>query len=316
MKYEDWLCTWLPLYVQPTVKIRTYEKYGQVIKARIIPRLGAYDLEALTAEVLQRFVIELCEEFAPNSVNGTITVLRKSLKAAVVLGAVENCYVDTISRPKAQEKRVECFTQMEQQKIEQYVLNAKKQKMFGVFLCLYTGLRIGELLALEWTDIDFQKGLLHINKSCHYGKDRKGTYTRIVETPKTANSQRIIPLAKPLLPYLKELKKEKGKYVVGEKGKAVPTRSYQKSFSTVLQKLQIPHKGFHSLRHTFATRALESGMDVKTLSELLGHKNPTVTLQRYCHSLIKHKIEMMNKLSKFCGLQVQTGEKKKAHELK
>ncbi len=304
MKYKDWLKTWLELYVQPTVKIRTYEKYGQVIRARILPKLGEYELCDLTAEVLQTFVVELCSKLSANSVNGTITVLQKSLKTALVLGVTDKCYVDGIRRPKSQEKKVECFTLAEQRKIEQYAMQAKKSKLFGIVLCLYTGLRIGELLALGWTDVDLQKGLLFVNKSCHYGKDRAGMYSRIVETPKTAQSERVIPLPKVLLPHLKTLKKQGGDYIVSNNGKPISTRSYQNSFSLILEKLHIPHKGFHSLRHTFATRALESGMDVKTLSEILGHKNPTVTLHRYCHSLIEHKMAMMNKLGKFCGLQM------------
>ncbi len=302
MKYKDWLKTWLELYVQPTVKIRTYEKYGQIMRARILPTLGEYELRELTAETLQKFVVALCGRMSANSVNGTITILQKSLKTALVLGVTDKCYVDGIRRPKSQEKKVECFTLAEQRKIEQYVMQAKKSKLFGIVLCLYTGLRIGELLALEWTDVDLTKGLLFVNKSCHYGKNRAGTYSRIVETPKTVQSERVIPLPKALLPYLKTLKKQGGDYVVSNNGKPISTRSYQNSFSILLEKLHIPHKGFHSLRHTFATRALESGMDVKTLSEILGHKNPTVTLHRYCHSLIEHKTEMMNKLSKFCGL--------------
>ncbi len=308
MKYKDWLKTWLELYVQPTVKIRTYEKYGQVVRVRISPKLGEYELCDLTSEVLQTFVVELCSKLSANSVNGTITVLQKSLKTALALGITDKCYVDGIRRPKSQEKKVECFTFAEQRKIEQYAMRAKKPKLFGIVLCLYTGLRIGELLALEWTDVDLTKGLLFANKSCHYGKDRAGTYSRIVESPKTAQSERVIPLPKALLPYLKTLKKQGGDYVVSNNGKPISTRSYQNSFSNILEKLHIPHRGFHSLRHTFATRALESGMDVKTLSEILGHKNPTVTLHRYCHSLIEHKMAMMNKLGKFCGLQIQSNQ--------
>ncbi len=304
MKYKDWLKTWLELYVQPTVKIRTYEKYGQIVRARIFPALGEYELRELRAETLQKFVVELCGRLSANSVNGTITVLQKSLKMALTLGITDKCYVDGIRRPKSQEKKVECFTLAEQRKIEQYVMQAKKAKLLGIVLCLYTGLRIGELLALEWTDVDLTKGLLFVNKSCHYGKDRAGTYSRIVESPKTAQSERVIPLPKVLLPYLKVLKKQRGDYVVSNHGKAISTRSYQNSFSIILKKLHIPHKSFHSLRHTFATRALESGMDVKTLSEILGHKNSTVTLHRYCHSLIEHKTAMMNKLGKFCRLQM------------
>lgn len=161
-------------------------------------------------------------------------------------------------------------------------------------MCLYTGLRIGELLALTWNDIDFAKGTLSVNKSCHDGKDGL-----IIDKPKTAQSIRIIPLPQQLLPKLKALKAiNHSSFIVANAGTPVSVRSYQRSFELLLKKLNIPHKGFHSLRHTFATRALECGMDVKTLSEILGHKNPTVTLNRYVHSLMEHKQDMMNRLGK------------------
>ena len=109
----------------------------------------------------------------------------------------------------------------------------------------------------------------------------------------------MIPLPKQLRPILKGLKKRSNSSsVVSANGSTVSVRYYQRSFELLLKKLKIPHKGFHSLRHTFATRAIECGMDVKTLSEILGHKNPTVTLNRYAHSLMEHKKEMMNRLGK------------------
>lgn len=121
----------------------------------------------------------------------------------------------------------------------------------------------------------------------------------IIDEPKTATSRRVIPLPKQLLPILKGIKKKShSPFVVSANGKPVSVRSYQRSFELLLKKLKIPHRGFHSLRHTFATRALECGMDVKTLSEILGHKNPTVTLNRYAHSLMEHKADMMNRLGK------------------
>ena len=171
--------------------------------------------------------------------------------------------------------------------------------MFGVLLCFYTGLRIGELLALKWCDIDFQKGILTVSRSCHDGKGKDGKYTRIEDTPKTLSSRRCIPLSKQLIPLIKEAKKKsRPNYVVANGEKPMSVRSYQESFNLLLKKLKIPHRGFHSIRHTFATRALECGMDVKTLSEILGHKSPTITLNRYSHSLLEHKKEMMNRLGK------------------
>ena len=203
-----------------------------------------------------------------------------------------------IKRPKPKEKQVECFSIQEQKKIEEAALSAKKDKYRGIILCLYTGLRIGELLALTWNDIDFDKNILSVTKTYHDGNEN-GEHIRIIDTPKTENSMRQIPLSKTLVKILKEIKKKsKCEFVIADGEKPVFIRSYQRMFELFLKELKLPHKGFHSLRHTFATRALECGMDVKSLSEILGHKNAMITLNRYAHSLWEHKAEMMNKLSK------------------
>ena len=206
---------------------------------------------------------------------------------------------DKIKRPRTSEKKIECFSLSEQKKIEQYILNAGNTRLFGVLLCLYTGLRIGELLALEWADIDMSNGELRVSKTCHYGKDEDGVFGRITDIPKTQSSIRIIPIPKQLISHLRGVKKKSlSAHIVANGSNLISIRSYQRSFSSLLKRLNIQHRGFHSLRHTFATRALECGMDVKTLSEILGHKNPTVTLNRYAHSLMEHKKEMMNRVGK------------------
>ncbi len=300
MKYKDWLNEWLEYYVKPTTKNRTYMKYQKQIENHIMPKLGDYELENLSAGILQRFTVGLSEKgLATNTINSIVSVVKSSLKRAVALGVVSAQYSDTIVRPKGREKKVECFTKAEQRKIEKYVSENKKSKLFGIVLCLYTGLRIGELLALKWSDLDLSKGIINITKSCH-DEWNNGQYVKITDAPKTENSYRIVPIPKQLLPRLKELKRQStGEYMIG--GKSIygaEVRSYQRMFETALKKLGIAHKGFHALRHTFATRALEVGMDVKTLSEVLGHSDPTITLKRYAHSMLEHKTEMMNKLGR------------------
>ena len=257
-------------------------------------------MDNLTAITLQKFVAALIDKgLSANTVNGVITLLKTSLQRAVSVGVAGRQYSDFIVRPKTREKQVECFSKDEQKKIERYVFDKNKPKLLGIVFCLYTGLRIGELLALTWEDVDLSKGIICVSKSCHDSWEN-GEYVKVIDEPKTESSMRIIPFPKQLLPRLKELKKlTKSGYVIGgEHVHGAQVRSYQKTFETLLKKLKIPHKGFHSLRHTFATRALECGMDVKTLSEILGHKNPTVTLKRYAHSMLEHKAEMMNRVGK------------------
>lgn len=301
MKYGVWLQEWLEYYVKPVSKARTLEKYGKQIKNHIAPLLGNYEMNALSAAVLQKFTVKLTErDLSANTVNAILSTLKSSLKRAVALNIAESEYSDQIVRPRVREKKVECFSKNEQRKIENYVIKSKRDKLFGIVLCLYAGLRIGELLALEWSDIDFQKCVLTVEKSCH-DSWKNGSYVKIIDTPKTDNSVRVIPLPKQLMPRLRKIYKNSTcKYVVGGKTSVfgAEVRSYQRTFGLLLKKLQIPHKGFHSLRHTFATRALECGMDVRTLSEILGHKNPAITLKRYAHSMLEHKTEMMNRIGR------------------
>ncbi len=306
MKYKEWLNEWLKDYIKPSNKTLTHERYSQICALHIIPSLGEYEIDKISVIDLQKFVTELLisgnhktgKGLSANFVNTVISVLQNSLKTAFMIGLTREYVANKIKRPKTIEKQVSCFTAAEQKQIEQYVLNHKKDKLFGIVLCLYTGLRIGELLALTWQDIDFGKGLLFVSKTCHDGNDGYN-HIRIIDSPKTVHSRRVIPLPKQILPLLKNLKKRSNcEYIIADGDKPVFVRSYQRTFELLLKKLGIAHKGFHSLRHTFATRALECGMDVKTLSELLGHKNATITLNRYAHSLLEHKTDMMNRLGK------------------
>ncbi|MGN1234836.1 MAG: tyrosine-type recombinase/integrase [Christensenellaceae bacterium] len=301
MKFENWLNEWLEWYVKPTAKPRTYRKYRQVVQDRLLPALGEYELSELTPSRLQRFTALLAEEnLAPNTVNLFLAVLRSALRRAVALGITEREHTSAIVRPKLRERKIECFSKDEQRKIEDYIIKKKQSKLFGILLCLYTGLRIGELLALQWEDIELKKGMISVTKTCRDGWEN-GKYVKIVETPKTAHSQRVIPIPKQLLPIFRELRKgSSGSYLVDANSVCgAEVRSYQRTFGLLLKRLNIPHRGFHCLRHTFATRALECGMDVKTLSEILGHADASITLKRYAHSMLEHKREMMNRIGKF-----------------
>ena len=306
MKYKDWLSYWLENYIKPTSKKRTFERYFQICDLHIMPSLAEYELEKINVIDLQKLISNLLTNgnhktgkgLSASFVNTVISVIQNSLRTAHLIGVTTEYVANKIKRPKTVQKQVDCFTCQEQKKIEKYVLHSAKDKLFGVVLCLYTGLRIGELLAITWGDIDFGKGLLFVSKTCHDGNDGNN-HIRFIDTPKTVNSRRVIPLPKQILPLLKNLKKRSNcEYIIADGDKPVFVRSYQRTFELLLKKLGIAHKGFHSLRHTFATRALECGMDIKTLSELLGHKNATVTLNRYAHSLLEHKTDMMNRLGK------------------
>ncbi len=302
MIYKKWLQLWLDNYIKPSCKARTVIRYEQIIDRHLIKELGEYDLKELTPHILQQFVagklkngnIRTGGGLSSNTVNCIISVIQASLKMANALSYTDDYVGDKIVRPKIAEKQVVCFSIKEQEKIEKYIINANKIKLYGIILCLYTGLRIGELMALQVSNINLEKKILMVNKSCYDSKSG-----RILETPKTSSSTRVIPLPKSILCYLKKLiKNTTCNYLMVDNNKPISVRSYQRSFELLLVKLKIEHKGFHALRHTFATRALECGMDVKAVAEILGHKNATITLNRYVHSMFDYKQTMMNKLGK------------------
>lgn len=305
MKYKEWLQEWLKNYVKISAKQRTVSRYTEISNDHLIPSLGEYELQSLSPIILQKYISELLEcgnlktgyGLSSSSVNSIITVIQSSLNVAFNLGLMTERVGDKLKRPKTNEKSIECFSVEEQRVIEKAVLSDNRRHMFGVFLCLYSGLRIGELLALEWGDIDFVNCTLSVTKTCFDGKDANGVFGRITDRPKTHSSCRIVPLPKQIIPLLKTAKKNsESNYVISKGESGLLVRTYQRNFKSLLKHLNIAPRGFHALRHTFATRAIECGMDVKTLSEILGHKNPTVTLNRYAHSLMEHKKDMMNRL--------------------
>ena len=307
MLYKEWLLEWFENYIIPSVKPKTRKSYEAIIHQRLIPMLGNYQLDEVTPLIVQKYITSLLQNgnfrtgrgLATSTVNTIIVVIQSSLETAQCLGLVHEYRMKNLKRPKLVEKQIECFTAEEQKKIEQAVLNDKRDKMIGVLICLYTGLRIGELLALEWNDVDFERAELSITKTCHDGRDREGRYCRYTNPPKTETSSRVIPYPRQLSKYLKALKKRsKSRYVIADGEHPPSVRSYQRSFELLQQKIKVPQRGFHALRHSFATRACECGMDIKTLSEILGHKNPMVTLKRYAHSLMGHKHMAMNRLGK------------------
>lgn len=305
MKLEDWLNVWLNMYHKYNIKLRTYNRYSEIIEKHINPDLGRYNINELNAEILQKFICSKLENgnlnnfkgLSHNSVLSILSLLKLAMKQAVILGYCEKEYVSCVKISHIQEKKINAFSRKEQQILETYCFNSKVNHL-GVIMCLYTGIRIGELLSLTWDDIDFENNILYINKTL-YNYSENGKMISYVERPKTINSNRIIPLSKKLVNILKQIKKtSSSNYIISTRsGKMVQVRSYQRTFKLILDKCNIPYRNFHSLRHTFATRALESGMDVKCLSEILGHKNSIVTLNRYSHSMVDYKSDMMNKLS-------------------
>lgn len=306
MKYEEWLDEWLELYVRPTVKEKILLNYSSIVRLHIKPYIGGRELEELDPRTLQSFVSELStvgntrtgSGLAPGTVGLVISVVQKSLTLAERLGIVDKQYSRYMVRPKARKKIIRCFSVAEQRRIEGDVMSKPGSNRIGVLLCLYTGLRIGELMALKWENVDLITGCITVSGTCRDGYEN-GKLQKIIDSPKTESSKRRIPIPRQIVPILKAYKRvAHTPYVIVGRHNDVSVRAYQRIYEGILKRQGIEYRSFHTLRHTFATRALECGMDVKTLSEILGHRSPTVTLNCYAHSTTEHKIDMMNKVGR------------------
>lgn len=298
MKLKAMLELWLDSYMKYTIKIRTYNRYKSICEQHLIKELGKYELEELKPNILQELLLKkISAKYSINTIRGIISVLKQALRLAITLEYIDKEYCSSLKIPSCEEKKISIFNKEEQKAIELFCLNHNKRNYLGVIICLYTGIRLGELLALTWDDIDFNTNMLLINKTSYSAKV-DGKTKIIVDKPKTKKSNRLIPLPKQLVKLLKIMKKDsKSKYIITTRDFGmVGNRSYQRTFKSILKKSNVMYRNFHTLRHTFATNAIEIGMDVKTLAEILGHANAMVTLNRYSHSLLNYKIEMMNKL--------------------
>lgn len=280
------LCDWLEIWLmsQGVLKPTTKRVYKSHIENHINPQIGTIPLKKLNAEILQDFINKL--ELSASTVKTVFSTLKSALTEAEDKGFITNVW-SKVKLPKKDISIVRVLSIAEQQRLEKTLLNTED---IGILICLYTGLRIGELCALKWKDINFELSLLTVNGT--QARTEKGIE---IISPKSKTSKREIPIPPFLLDKIRTIPR-KGEFVVSKNGKHFDTRTYRRHFKKILRKAHLPDIKFHSLRHTFSTRALEVGMDYKTLSEILGHSSVAITLDLYAHSLKEHKKNQMCKL--------------------
>lgn len=306
--YKDWIYEWL-LDKKNYVKESTYANYSNNIFNHIIPKLGDYYLKDINHKIIQNFLLELSRNGNKNGKSGlsekTIKdiciIIKSSIKKAVNDGLINHIEL-SFNYPKSnKEEKIYILTKKEQNKLTNYSLNNINSRNIGILLSLYSGIRIGELCALQWKDIDFQKGLLSIDKTIQriYIKDKEFNNTKVIITnPKTKNANREIPINKEFLCILKNNKTKPQDYILSGNNKYIEPRTYRKYFEKVLKINNIKHINFHSLRHTFATNCISLGVDYKTVSELLGHANVNITLNLYVHPRMSQKKKCIDLVSK------------------
>ena len=297
--YKDWIYTWL-LEKKDYIKESTYANYSNNIFNHIIPKLGNYYLKELNHKIIQDFLLELSKSgrkdnnggLAEKTIKDITIIIKGSIKKGINEDKIKHIEL-TFNYPKDnKENKLYVLTKREQNKITKYVLENINSRNIGLLISLYSGIRIGELCALKWEDVDFKKNCLTINKTIQrvYIKDKKKNISKvIITTPKTKNANREIPINKDFLEILKKVKSNKNDYILTGNEKYIEPRTYRKHFNKVLDELRIKHFNFHSLRHTFATNCISLGVDYKTVSELLGHANVNITLNLYVHPRYSQK---------------------------
>ena len=284
------------------VKKSTYAAYSLIVETHLLPAFG--NLTLVTEKDVQGFVLSKLESgLSQKTIKDMLIVLRMILKFGAKKQYCTYLPFDVIFPIEREHQDLEVLSVANQRKIINYVRENFTFRNLGIFICLSTGIRIGEVCALTWDDIDTDNGIIHIRKTIQriYINDNGTKKTELlIDTPKTATSMRDIPMIKDLYDLLKPLKKvvRNDYYVLTNDAMPTEPRTYRNYYKKLLNTLNIPPIKFHGLRHSFATRCIESKCDYKTVSVILGHSDISTTLNLYVHPNYDQKKKCIDKMFK------------------
>ena len=283
--------------LQTDVKLSTKERYRFMLERHILPHLGGIPVSRLTAKELSNFLLWMKQHGRIDGSGGlsakTVRDLAVLIKTLLRFAQREyHCVCDALNAklPACTQKKIDVFSETELAVLGKALFPSKKISL-AVMLALHAGLRVGEACALRVSDIDFLSGTLHVRQSVQR-ITLHGVSRLLVQRPKSDSSERIIPLHPELLLLLKRVsaKLPPDAYLMtGRADRPIDPRTCQYQFTVLLRRCGIRHRGFHALRHTFATRCVEAGADIKSVSELLGHADIKTTLKLYVHPSMESK---------------------------
>lgn len=281
------------------IKPSTAAVYHRYMRSYIDPHFRDMAYDQLNSDEIQGFISKLIG----NGLSAiTVQAVFSFLKAGLKPRGKDALFDVTL--PKYAKQQVEYLSLDDQKRLEAAAVSSGYPMNLAVLVGLYTGIRIGELCGLMWDDIDFSNKIIRIKRTLQRipTPDDIDTKTKIITSPpKSPTSMRNIPLPGFLLEQLRERKEKSNcEYVLSWNGKRVEPRYIQSNFKKLLKAANVKDVNFHTVRHTFATRALENGFDVKSLSEILGHASATVTLDKYAHVLDDHKRKLMERMAENC----------------
>ena len=293
------------------LKESSYVKYFNLINAHIKPSLGEYSLSMINSAVLNKYIADKHKTGRIGGVGGLsektlkdiVTIIKATLSFAKDEGLQPETININLTLPRDKSKEMRVLTKAEQSTFEKYLCACIDINKLGVLLCLYTGLRIGEICSLRWLDISLENRTLTVNSTIQRVQTLDSalpTKTKVlISEPKSVSSLRTIPLPDFIIDKMMMFRPANlnAYFLTGEVGRYVEPRTYQNRFKSYIAAVGIVDANFHSTRHSFATRCVEVGFEIKTLSEILGHANVNITLNRYVHPSFDLKRSNMNKLA-------------------
>lgn len=292
-------------YKRPYVKQSTMAAYVLILENHILPTFG--EDNSLPEQSVQAFVLHKIESgLSTKSVKDILIVLKMVMKFGVKKEWMTYYEWDIKYPPSSENKVLDVLSVTNHRKILNHIQSHFTFMGLGIYISLSTGLRIGEICALKWSDINVTDGILTVNRTIEriYIIEGEKKHTELViNTPKTKNSCREIPMNKELLGMLKPLKKvvNDDYYILTNDERPTEPRTYRNYYKRLMEKLDIPKLKYHGLRHSFATRCIEVGCDYKTVSVLLGHSNISTTLNLYVHPNMEQKKRCIDKVFKSLG---------------
>lgn len=335
-----WLKEWLVTYALPTVKQSTYISYEGYVRIHLEPELGNIKLTALTTEQIQRFFNKKYRGYqgkkglSPKTLKNMYNMFNATLEQAVINNRLIRNPLRGVKLPSVTKKEIDILSAEEQALLHSAASSSAELPAFGIIFTLSTGVRLGELIGFQWGDINMKKHSIRVRRTVGRlqkvdedgnlvaKEPGKATTEIVIRSPKSITSQREIPLFDELWDGLMEYRNrqyemfdafgtdfnESTHIFCMPTGKVYDPRTYEDLFKRTLKAADLPGINFHALRHTFATRALETGMDIKVLSSILGHAQASTTLNLYAHALPDHKRDSMEKMRSFYGVGFDTNE--------
>lgn len=283
------------------VKESTYANYSYIVYNYIIPYVGNYNVKKLNKKVFQDLILNLHEKSLSNkTIKDIIMVIKSSLRKVFEENKIKSFSLKLVYPKEKNIKTMNVLSKNEQHILMEYIIKNISDKNVGILLSLLCGLRIGEVCALKWENIDLENKIIHITKTIQriYIKENNTILSKVVITnPKTIKSNRDIPINDFMYEKLINLRKNNNVFVLSGNAQYIEPRTYRNYFTKILKSLNLRHFKYHSLRHTFASNLISLKIDYKTVSELLGHSNISLTLNLYVHPSNQDKLECIDILT-------------------